>query len=192
MMIKLGSGMLTWDGQERRTSRYGTINLTKTPFAGEAQVPWELDEETVGLLSGVQGVLVARVIETRESSHVGHHSRGLYPSTPGAGDEIELGYGRIMLVPCTGDWGSPGIALLPLDRRHFDLMDPRALYRVHEQTVDLYFNPGATMKPYRNEELEAAAESTGSGMFTMETQFTSGEDNEGVYYQADILVKSLP
>jgi len=79
------------------------------------------------------GTLIAIVKETRPSGHVGDFFRGLQPSTPKIGERIELGTGTIFYDD------HETIGLRPDDGRDRDWLDPRKLYRLHDQTVELYF-----------------------------------------------------
>lgn len=122
----LGEGLLSWPSHERVSDRYGAVTLTavdgnRTPLGAEVE--------------GQHGTLVAEVLETRESMHVGDFFRGFSPSTPSVGDRIVLGTGTVFL----GDYGSVGLS--PDDGRDADWLDPHALYRAHDQTVRLLFEP---------------------------------------------------
>jgi len=116
-----------------------------------------------------RGVLLAVPTETRQSDHVGDDSRKVYPSTPEVGEEIPLGQGTLFREDCS--WGSDAIGVQPTDGRTQDWMDIKALYRVHEQTVDLFFIPGGEMEPY---EVGASNE---------EGSVTTGSDGTGAYFQ---------
>ena len=120
-MIFLGKGVLTWYPGERKSDRYGAVWLMKN------------DGNKVELRS-VEGFgeLWALVKETRESHHIGDLFRGFVPTTPEVGEKIKLGKGMIFLEDFA-------VGLTPEDGRGADWLDPKALYRVHDQTVELYF-----------------------------------------------------
>lgn len=186
--IELGSGMVTWDGTERHTDRYGTIALASTQFGTSAPVAsWKLDEDIIRRYEGQVGVLIAVVTESRVSNHVGDNARKIRPSRPEVGEEIKLGFGRLFLQenknwfghePCGG---SNFVGVMPLlgDMRTHDWMDPKALYRAHEQTVTLYFDLGATMPEYAE---PRERERSNSGTYAM--GFTTSEhvDENGEHY----------
>jgi hypothetical protein len=93
-------------------------------------------------LIGAYGTLVAQVSETvtRKSYHVGDLFRGIFPVTPDLGEVVTLGKGRLTQEsPCQ-------IGLKPLADVTSDWLDPNALYRVHDQTVTLWFYPDPTEK----------------------------------------------
>lgn len=138
---RLGAGVLTWDGSERRSDRYGTVYLIEeghnsaTPEPSNSLV--EIDK--VAPLAESQGSLVAVVTAARDSTHIGDLFRGIYPSRPEVGEIIELGQGRLFYQ---GIGYAKGICvgLKPEDGRDADWLDPRKLYRAHEQSVILYFH----------------------------------------------------
>lgn len=138
--IDLGTGVLTWNGSERRTDRYGSIFLMKdgqtslTP--GNPKIT--LNRKAVALFDGVKGTLVATVIEPRQSTHIGDILRGLFPETPEAGERITLGTGTGFIET---EWAEYAIGVRPDDGRSYDWLDPKALYRAHEQLVSLTFEP---------------------------------------------------
>ncbi len=127
----IAEGILTWHADERRSGRYGSVEM--------------LDEDgkfltlDVGLVEGEHGRLFAEVVETRRSHHVGDFSREIGPSTPEVGDVIELGAGTLFVESPGGS--ADQVGLRPDDDRDSDWLDPRALYRLHSQTVKLQFEP---------------------------------------------------
>lgn len=141
--ILLGSGPLTWDGAERRSDRYGTIFFHPTS-ANEAKPLDEISfsKEIVEKHVGERGKLIAEVINTRKSEHLGDWFRGIYPSTPEVGDEIELGKGTLFYERQHGKYDAVG--LYPDNQRKTDWLIPQSLYRAHEQTVKLFFIPEST------------------------------------------------
>jgi hypothetical protein len=136
----IGEGVLTWHPYERRTDRYGTVFLMTSGDSlhepsGYVPIP---DDAPLGL----PGRLVAEVTATRQSTHVGDLFRGLHPQTPDVVERIVLGEGRLFCH--TVESGDPypaieAVGLAPEDDRDTDWLDPRALYRAHEQTVRLVF-----------------------------------------------------
>lgn len=124
----IGTGILTWHLRERISDRYGTIFLHTDPD-GSSKVP--LDMSAIGQT----GILLAKIVETRASRHIGDLFRGIFPRTPNRGDTINLGYGRLF---CEED----GIGLKPVDDdREVDWLSPQSLYSCHDQTVELHFLP---------------------------------------------------
>jgi hypothetical protein len=93
-MTLLGTGRLTWNRGERITDRYGAIYLLAD---GDS-----LSEGTniahirvFDPLLGKHGKLIAEVIETRESTHIGDLFHGFAPVTPDVGENIVLGEGTL-------------------------------------------------------------------------------------------------
>ena len=136
--IELGTGILTWVGAERRTDRYGSIFLMEdgqtslTP--GDPTI--KINRKAAALFDGVKGTLVATVIEKRQSTHIGDFFRGFFPETPEAGERITLGTGTGFIETERAKYA---IGVRPDDSRPHDWLDPKALYRAHEQLVSLTF-----------------------------------------------------
>ena len=130
--IRLGTGILTWESDERRSSRYGYVFLLEED--GNTSAPIMLRERR-------QGALMARIIEARKSDHVGDVQIGIYPRTPSKGMLIPLGFGDLTywidsnLTPTR-----VYVGVMPRTPKA-SWMDPRALYDAHYQTVELYFVP---------------------------------------------------
>jgi hypothetical protein len=122
----IGHGILNWNGHERVTDRYGAVNLS------------ENNEYFIfpGLLEGERGLLYAIVKETRESSHCGDLFRGLFPSVPELDEKIILGSGTLF-------YSGIHVGIKPDDGRESDWLNVKNLYKLHEQTVDLHFEPFA-------------------------------------------------
>lgn len=150
MKYVIGKGVLTWGKVERVSDRYGSVFLLKdggNSWNSVGTVPLDLKRDLIGKL----GTLKARVLETRQSTHVGDLFRGFRPSTPEPGVTLVLGTGRLFHRGEGEDNTSVGV--LPLDGRQTDWLDPKVLYQAHEQTVELYFETEGgeivTDDPYR-------------------------------------------
>jgi hypothetical protein len=139
-MTLLGTGRLTWNRGERVTDRYGAVYLLAS---GDSMTeathiaPITLSPELVGK----RGQLIAEVIETRESTHLGDWFHGFAPSTPDVGEKIVLGVGTLFKENEHDDTGQRWImvGLKPDDGREEFWLNPKKLYRAHEQTVKLWF-----------------------------------------------------
>ena len=127
MAMCLGTGILNWDRHERVSDRYGTVKLLE---ALDSSVAIQLKS----VKEGTKGTLYAIVKETRQSQHIGDLFRGIFPETPNLGERIVLGHGLLF-------YDEESVGLEPEDGRDNDWLDPHKLYRVHEQTVDLFFEP---------------------------------------------------
>jgi len=146
--VILGTGILTWPAGERRSDRYGFVFLmmdgeTSETSGGDSI----LNKAALLKAQGRYGSLEARVIRPMKSTHIGDLFRGLYPTTPQAGDVIVLGTGTLVAAEAT--WG-PLVGLEPADGRDTDWLDPPALYRAHEQFVTLVFVPDEGDLPPRD------------------------------------------
>jgi hypothetical protein len=136
-MVKLGRGVLTWCGAERRSGRYGAIVLVDEPFEGGKVCQSSTDREALWKLRNERVRMKAVVVETRKSGHIGDQFLDIEPTTPDVGEEIDLGVGKLSVGKV--DWDpAPTIILRPGDGRKVNWYDPRKLYRLHDQTVDLF------------------------------------------------------
>ena len=135
MTTALGTGVLNWPRGERVTDRYGFVTLFNAP-AAERVV---LAREQIAPLVGLRGSLVATVREARQSMHIGDLFHGFQPPPGGTpeGTRIVLGTGTLT-VAADSDIDVM-VGLTPDDGRAHFWLDPRALYRAHEQTVELTF-----------------------------------------------------
>lgn len=206
MSTPVGRGIFTWNGSERRSDRYGSFVLSGADYNQTTSCSPKLDFEALQPFLGRRVRLTCKVLETRPSGHIGDLFLGIKPSTPEVGDLIELGVGHVTTAPC--GWSEPVscVILQPEDDRQKFWMDPRILYRLHDQTVELYaeatedpchpapvFEAATGMKstgevdPYfqvKNVDLEAidrilpAFESLGEGLFTEKSPRLEGEDME--------------
>lgn len=130
-MEEFGTGVLDWDRKERISDRYGLINLFDAPRAPRQAVSLRRTHE------GENGRLIAVVTETRKPAHVGDLFHKVFPSTPNVNEIVVLGEGTLF-------FSGEGVGLLPDDHRLTLWLDIRSLYRVHNQTVKLFFD-GAPM-----------------------------------------------
>ncbi len=134
-------GSLSWHPTERRTDRYGTVALLSKDSQGKEIVPdAHLLPGNITMFAGMKGRLVCVVLAHRESMHIGDLFRDIRPSTPDVGEEIILGEGKLFYQKPT-DQPIAALGLEPEDGRFNDWLDPHKLYRAHEQTVELYFEP---------------------------------------------------
>lgn len=136
----LGQGVLSWPAGERISDRYGLVILGENKpadswgnFCGDNT----MDETQVKRVAGKIGMLVAVVLETRQSHHIGDMFRNIGPTTPAVGEEIELGSGTLFIDRF--DMGHIGVGLNPMNGSTHDWLDPHKLYRAHDQTVRLEF-----------------------------------------------------
>lgn len=140
-MIVLGKGVLTWNAIERRSDRYGAVWLMEDGHTSLTRGTPErlLDDNALRQVNGETGTLTAEVLDPRVSTHIGDLWRGLFPSVPIKWESIVLGKGRAF-VENDGRYGEV-VGILPDDGRRHDWLNPSALYRAHEQLVELRFHP---------------------------------------------------
>lgn len=110
-----------WHRGERISDRYGTINV---PYGTT--------------LPAGKGRLWAKVIEPKQSSHFGDIARGLYPRLPRKNQIELLGEGKAF---SQGGEGCICFGVKPNTIRQSDWLDSRALYNIHESTVEYFWEP---------------------------------------------------
>jgi hypothetical protein len=124
-----------WSSTERTTGRYGYVGMYSHNVSQTISVSPYLDTDQCGPLLGKRVRLTAKVLEARNSGHDGDRFLKIKPSTPDRGEEIELGVGVFSQIEA---FGQTAVGLEPNDGREFNWIDPRVLYRLHDQTVELY------------------------------------------------------
>ncbi|MDO8425538.1 MAG: hypothetical protein Q7T01_03420 [bacterium] len=134
MRYEIGRGILSWLLGERRSGRYGTVVLCEQNYAETVRCERQLDEEVVRRLVGKRGSLVAEVLESRPSGHVGDFFHVVFPSQPEVGERVVLGVGHFFSEE--SECGRQ-VGVSPEDGRVDLWLDINALYRVHDQTVRL-------------------------------------------------------
>jgi hypothetical protein len=136
-MELLGYGVFSWGADERRSNRYGSFNLCSKSYEGQTSAKTPEHTSELRRLDHKRVKLMVRIIETRKSEHVGDLALGIKPTTPEVGQEFILGVGILQLESCPWD-SLPSISLVPKDGRAELWYDPRILYQIHHQTVELY------------------------------------------------------
>lgn len=129
-------GQFNWNGLERRSDRYGGIMLLGAHDDWDSPAP-RVSLDPLLCFIGQRVKITARVLETRNSYHVGDLSRGIYPTKPDIGWVVELGIGTVRDIE---DVGGHDHLLFQRDGRPDngpDWMDPAVLYKLHCQTVEL-------------------------------------------------------
>jgi hypothetical protein len=127
--ILLGEGYLNWLRGERISDRYGAIHLTT---AHESD-----DYAKIKKVKG-QGRLEAKIVKTSQSTHLGDWGRGFAPGGAKKGDTLILGEGTFFTEK--SDFGTE-FGVTPEDGRPSDWMDPKMLYKGHDQSVKIYWVP---------------------------------------------------
>ena len=143
--FSIGTGVLQWGRAERIGDRYGAVCLHKDMSSGEPDNVVDLDNKEI---DGALGTLIAVILETRESGHIGDLFRGFQPGGAEVGDTIVLGRGNVFFTDSPHnegydyEWDVVGVK--PADSsvnrdRETDWLDAGHLYQCHEQTVELFF-----------------------------------------------------
>lgn len=146
-------GIFGWNAPERRTQRYGAFFVDSVNFAQTVKFKTcnqKLD--IVDELLSKRVKLTARVLEPRDSDHIGDMFLDIKPSTPEVNQEFNLGVGVLNSSFDTED--NFIYELHPGDDRKQFWLDPRVLYQLHDQTVEVYaeltdedFSPVPDIKP---------------------------------------------
>ena len=162
----VGSGVFGWEGAERRTNRYGAMHLSDRPYDGKDRAKLHIDREVLSRLEGKRVRLTVKVTATRESGHVGDLALRIFPERPAEGEVIDLGVGILAIEP--GYDGTPDLALWPGDGRKAFWMDPRKLYRLHDQSVEVYLEETTdafSPVPCIRDDKKGQAHDTGDGHY---------------------------
>lgn len=143
-VTEIGTGVLTWYSQERRSDRYGTVYLldmepgVEVVNYSDPRDPEEVPLDTAP--AGQRGRLCVEVVARGKSGHIGDLFHGLFPPSaekdmPAIGSVHVLGEGTFFVDPDCG----PGVGVRPDDARGVFWLDPKVLYLLHEQGVRLFF-----------------------------------------------------
>ena len=140
MKQKIAFGILSWSGDERRSNRYGSIFVGNSPFMGDDRVEPMCDDAWLKEHVGLRVRLTARIVESRVSTHVGDAGLDIRPPevAPLHGTEVDLGVGFLYTQSCPWEPHRPMIVLAPNDGRDELWIDPRKLYVLHDQTVEVF------------------------------------------------------
>lgn len=152
-MPMIGRGIFQWDSKERRSDRYGTFALvshdddsettrngkkiTFSDFTADDPAAF-LDDKALSDWLGKSVSIALRVVETRQSRHIGDLFRGIAPTTPEVGEIIDLGSGVLFTEPSGWAVGDVLLGMRLDDGRDTDWMNPAKMYRAHDQTVEVH------------------------------------------------------
>lgn len=141
MKTLLATGTFMWDGPERRSQRYGYFYANNSSFDDAAEVTPAYCATEAEALEGQKVKIVVKIVESRPSGHAGDLYLDILPTTPNVGEEIELGIGTLDLQPSPHCSDVTYLGLKPSDGRGMYWLDPHILYRLHDQTVEIYAIP---------------------------------------------------
>ena len=176
-MKKIAHGVFGWDAGERQTNRYGGFQLVDRPYEGPVAATPSFDRDSAAEYVGKRVRVVAKVVEARKSGHAGDKFLKCYPTTPDVGEEIVLGVGIFGLTTNSYDRSIVKVELEPEDGRRELWIDPRRLYRLHDQTVDLFVEetnePCSPKAEFQESEADGMI-SNGDGSFQVKNVELSG------------------
>ena len=131
-----GTGIFSWDGHERRSSRYGSFGVYPANYEQTVKVIPYFNLEALKELEGKRVKVTVTVLCDYESGHIGDLFLKTFPSRPKVGEVVDLGVGTFNLIET--EFG-PNFQLTPNDGREEFWMDPKKLYRLHDQVVSVSF-----------------------------------------------------
>lgn len=168
MKVLLAKGIFMWDAPERREQRYGWFFAGRETFDDKVHFPYTFNDKEAESLQHKKVKITVKVVESRKSGHAGDQFIDMMPSTPTIGEEIALGVGIFNIRRNAWIAGLMDMALVPKDNRGKYWIDPNLLYRLHDQTVEVYgeeteepFHEAPKIVPVR----KAGAISNGDGTF---------------------------
>ena len=91
MVQAVGSGIVCWSPQERRSQRYGGIYLANVTLQEDVRCVHRFDP--LDAFVGRRVRLECRITGARNSSHVGDSFLNILPSIPQLGEIFDLGVG---------------------------------------------------------------------------------------------------
>lgn len=181
---RVGFGIFSWSGTERRTDRYGGFVVGQANYGGSERVAAFLDTKILDPLIGKRVHIWCVVLVNRESDHVGDLFHGILPSKPEIGEVVDLGVGTLILEDA-GFSNLVAVVMQPGDGRENFWYDPRKLYRLHDQTVDVFIEATElpfTEPPVLKAQTEPASIDNGDGSF----QTKGIKDGQPFHIEPDI------
>ncbi len=163
--ILVGTGIFMWEGGERHSDRYGRFYFASETFNRDQKVnpTFNVNSHT---LVGKKVRVWARVLENRKSGHHGDAHHQILPAKPAKNEIVELGVGYFDVGK--NFEGREDVGLIPDDGRSKWWINAHKLYRLHDQTVEVFveeteenFTPSA----YPGNPGDGLAISNGDGSF---------------------------
>lgn len=170
MKSKFAHGIFMWQGEERRTARYGFFYPSDSNFDGDAHAEATADLVMLGEYLEQRVKVTVVVVENRDSGHLGDRFMDppLMPTTPEVGESIEfvgiLHPMKERYSPCGWSFG-----IKPSEHREKFWMDPAKWFRLHDQTCDFYIEltdePDSPITALKEADDTSGAISNGEGSF---------------------------
>lgn len=177
-------GILTWDSNERRSQRYGFFYLAKKDFDEQFSCEdffFDIDcmKQYARVINGKRVKITAKVIENRKSGHFGDAFLEITPTMPDLNEEIVIGVGTFMYIHESFAPAGYAIGIKPSDGRKVLWLDPRNLYKLHDQTVELYIEetdePDSPLTTLRDNGVEGVVSNGDGSCQIREKDFVDGE-----------------
>lgn len=131
----LATGILCWEASERRSQRYGFVFLCEKTYEGLAKASPTLNVDLLNKIEEKRVHLIAEILQARRSGHLGDAALNILPERPKNGQVFDLGIGKFVTETCESTPLKVQFGLEPSDGRPTLWLDPRILYRLHDQTV---------------------------------------------------------
>lgn len=139
--MKIATGIFCWTSTERRTARYGFAYAGDKNYLGDVDVKPKYDMAAINKLVGSRVRLTCTVLKNRKSGHCGDKFLELVPSKPSIGDVITVAVGRFAVLEDNTSFNGVTFGVQPDDGRPVLWMDPKAFFRLHDQTVEFHAVP---------------------------------------------------
>lgn len=179
-MKKVATGIFTWDAFARQSKQYGHFTVEQKGYSADAVADYCFFDE--GLLYEHEGRRVkftAVVLEARPSGHCGDmflfrpgEAEHLKPIEPAVGEVVEIGVGKLSLRRGSG-LDNLMMGLAPADGREHFWLDPEILYRLHDQTVNIFIEdttaPDSPVTKLMWEQDQNKLKAVGDGFFQLNT-----------------------
>lgn len=181
----LATGVFGWGKYERQSKEYGYVAVEPTGYGDKAKCGIEpyFDTALLNSLIGKRVRLTALVRECRQSEHVGDlylyypgTTDPLLPIQPEKNEVIEIGVGPLQFK-LDDQFKNPMFGVNTTGGKF--QMDPEQLYKLHDQTVDLYIEEtDAPLTPSTRMEWDrdgTCGTMTGDGCIQLNTVVTEAD-----------------
>ena len=138
--ILIGKGCLCWLEQKQERDRYGCLHMREEKATENIKKDWRTYFHNIQKYAGKRGKLVCEMLETSNAALIGNPFVKAKQRMPVAGDFVSIGEGwlhyqfqKIAETDC--------LTVSLIGPQPSDWLDPRAVYKVLNQFVHLYFEP---------------------------------------------------
>ena len=144
--ILIGKGCISWLEEKKQSDRYGSLYMREEKAQENVKSDWRAYFHNIQKYAGKRGKLVCEILETANAALIGNPLVTAKQRMPVAGDFVSIGegwlhyqYQKIAETDC--------LTVSLIGPQPSDWLDPKAIYKVLNQFVHLYFNPAATKMP---------------------------------------------